>query len=84
MDLFSPEGLCEFENVAFINVQAQVVLLLTYLVVIFNFSLRRMVFGYAYPAYECFKTVEMNKPDIQELRFWCQYWYMAAFSLSIS
>ncbi|KAH0705215.1 hypothetical protein KY290_012080 [Solanum tuberosum] len=37
-----------------------------------------MVFGYAYPAYECFKTVEMNKPDIQELRFWCQYWILVA------
>ncbi|KAF3627571.1 HVA22-like protein i [Capsicum baccatum] len=37
-----------------------------------------MVFGYAYPAYECFKTIEMNKPDIQELRFWCQYWILIA------
>ncbi|KAK4351885.1 hypothetical protein RND71_027403 [Anisodus tanguticus] len=37
-----------------------------------------MVFGYAYPAYECFKTVEMNKPDIQQLRFWCQYWILVA------
>lgn len=37
---------------------------------------RRMVFGYAYPAYECFKTVEKNKPDIEQLRFWCQYWYI--------
>ncbi|XP_009591818.1 putative HVA22-like protein g [Nicotiana tomentosiformis] len=37
-----------------------------------------MVFGYAYPAYECFKTVEMNKPNIQELRFWCQYWILVA------
>ncbi|KAG9148036.1 hypothetical protein Leryth_003611 [Lithospermum erythrorhizon] len=34
----------------------------------------RMMFGYAYPAYECFKVVEMNKPDIEQLRFWCQYW----------
>ncbi|KAK4349004.1 hypothetical protein RND71_031759 [Anisodus tanguticus] len=37
-----------------------------------------MFFGYAYPAYECFKTVEMNKPDIQQLRFWCQYWILIA------
>ncbi|XP_009772284.1 putative HVA22-like protein g [Nicotiana tabacum] len=37
-----------------------------------------LVFGYAYPAYECFKTVEMNKPNIQELRFWCQYWILVA------
>ncbi|KAK9184596.1 hypothetical protein WN943_024946 [Citrus x changshan-huyou] len=33
-----------------------------------------MVFGYAYPAYECFKAVEKNKPDIEQLLFWCQYW----------
>ncbi|KAJ0856384.1 hypothetical protein HanRHA438_Chr13g0577901 [Helianthus annuus] len=33
-----------------------------------------MLFGYAYPAYECFKSVEKNKPDIEQLRFWCQYW----------
>ncbi|CAA3012671.1 Hypothetical predicted protein [Olea europaea subsp. europaea] len=37
-----------------------------------------MVFGYAYPAYECYKTVEMNKPDIEQLRFWCQYWIIVA------
>lgn len=36
----------------------------------------RMVFGYAYPAYECFKTVEQNKPEILQLQFWCQYWYI--------
>ena len=34
----------------------------------------RLVLGYAYPAYECFKTVELNKPEIEQLRFWCQYW----------
>ncbi|KAG9442967.1 hypothetical protein H6P81_018821 [Aristolochia fimbriata] len=37
-----------------------------------------MVFGYAYPAYECFKTVEKNKPEIEQLRFWCQYWILVA------
>lgn len=37
-----------------------------------------MALGYAYPAYECFKTVEMNKPDIEQLRFWCQYWILVA------
>ncbi|KAI3464852.1 hypothetical protein Pfo_021515 [Paulownia fortunei] len=37
-----------------------------------------LIFGYAYPAYECFKTVEMNKPDIDQLRFWCQYWILVA------
>ncbi|KAH6763789.1 Abscisic acid-responsive family protein [Perilla frutescens var. hirtella] len=37
-----------------------------------------LVFGYIYPAYECFKSVEMNKPDIDQLRFWCQYWILVA------
>ncbi|GAA0139342.1 membrane traffic protein [Lithospermum erythrorhizon] len=37
-----------------------------------------MIFGYAYPAYECFKMVEKNKPDIELLRFWCQYWILVA------
>ncbi|KAG6512016.1 hypothetical protein ZIOFF_030107 [Zingiber officinale] len=38
----------------------------------------RLVFGYAYPAYQCFKTVELNKPEIEQLRFWCQYWILVA------
>ncbi|XP_021814536.1 putative HVA22-like protein g [Prunus avium] len=37
-----------------------------------------MVFGYAYPAYECYKTVEKNKPEIEQLLFWCQYWILVA------
>ncbi|XP_054817923.1 putative HVA22-like protein g [Prosopis cineraria] len=37
-----------------------------------------MIFGYAYPAYECYKTVEKNKPEIEQLRFWCQYWILVA------
>lgn len=37
-----------------------------------------MILGYAYPALECFKTVEKNKPNIDELRFWCQYWIIIA------
>ncbi|KAH9696752.1 putative HVA22-like protein g [Citrus sinensis] len=37
-----------------------------------------MVFGYAYPAYECFKAVEKNKPEIEQLLFWCQYWVLVA------
>lgn len=36
----------------------------------------RMILGYAYPAYECYKSVEMNKPEIERLRFWCQYWFV--------
>ncbi|KAF5182257.1 Hva22-like protein i [Thalictrum thalictroides] len=37
-----------------------------------------MIFGYSYPAYECYKTVEKNKLDIEKLRFWCQYWIIVA------
>ncbi|KAK9723591.1 hypothetical protein RND81_05G010500 [Saponaria officinalis] len=37
-----------------------------------------MILGYAYPAFECFKTVERNKVNIHELRFWCQYWIIVA------
>ncbi|KAK7310961.1 hypothetical protein RJT34_08778 [Clitoria ternatea] len=37
-----------------------------------------MVFGYAYPAYECYKAVEKNRPEIEQLRFWCQYWILVA------
>ncbi|XP_072993467.1 putative HVA22-like protein g [Typha latifolia] len=37
-----------------------------------------MVLGYAYPAYECYKTVELNKPEIEQLLFWCQYWILIA------
>ncbi|CAN6283543.1 unnamed protein product [Urochloa humidicola] len=37
-----------------------------------------LAFGYAYPAYECYKTVELNKPEIEHLIFWCQYWILVA------
>ncbi|GAB2269661.1 hypothetical protein Dimus_004584 [Dionaea muscipula] len=37
-----------------------------------------MILGYAYPAYECYKVVEKNKPEIEQLRFWCQYWILVA------
>ncbi|KAL5561119.1 hypothetical protein UlMin_030866 [Ulmus minor] len=37
-----------------------------------------MVFGYAYPAYECFKIVEKNKPEIDQLLSWCHYWILLA------
>jgi receptor expression-enhancing protein 1/2/3/4 len=39
---------------------------------------RSLAFGYAYPAYECYKTVELNKPEIEQLIFWCQYWILVA------
>ncbi|KAL1566116.1 hypothetical protein AAHA92_01759 [Salvia divinorum] len=37
-----------------------------------------LVFGYAYPAFQCFKTLEKNKITVPELRFWCQYWVIVA------
>ncbi|KAM7505024.1 hypothetical protein LguiB_003928 [Lonicera macranthoides] len=37
-----------------------------------------LILGYAYPALECFKTVEKNRVGIEELRFWCQYWIIVA------
>jgi len=37
-----------------------------------------LLLGYAYPAFECFKIVEMNKPEIEQLIFWCQYWIIIA------
>ncbi|XP_061368398.1 HVA22-like protein i [Gastrolobium bilobum] len=38
-----------------------------------------LVFGYSLPAYECFKTVDKSKPEIERLVFWCQYWIVVAF-----
>ncbi|XP_043725799.1 putative HVA22-like protein g [Telopea speciosissima] len=37
-----------------------------------------LLFGYAYPAFECYKTVEQNRIEIEQLRFWCQYWIIVA------
>ncbi|KAK2665500.1 hypothetical protein Ddye_004074 [Dipteronia dyeriana] len=39
-----------------------------------------MAFGYAYPAYQCFKAVEKkkNKPETEHLLFWCHYWILVA------
>ncbi|XP_073062776.1 putative HVA22-like protein g isoform X1 [Primulina eburnea] len=37
-----------------------------------------LVLGYAYPALLCFKSMEKNGVEIQELRFWCQYWIIVA------
>ncbi|KAI3471891.1 hypothetical protein Pfo_028579 [Paulownia fortunei] len=41
-------------------------------------SILVLVLGYAYPAFQCFKTVEKNRVEIPELRFWCQYWIIVA------
>nr|XP_043616175.1 putative HVA22-like protein g [Erigeron canadensis] len=37
-----------------------------------------LLLAYLYPAYECFKNIEKNKPDVDGLRFWCQYWIVIA------
>ncbi|XP_022996991.1 putative HVA22-like protein g [Cucurbita maxima] len=37
-----------------------------------------MLLGYAYPAYECYKTIEASQPEIEQLHFWCQYWILVA------
>ncbi|XP_008448000.2 putative HVA22-like protein g [Cucumis melo] len=37
-----------------------------------------MAFGYVYPAYECFKTVERRPLEIFQLLFWCHYWIIVA------
>ncbi|XP_058762535.1 putative HVA22-like protein g [Vicia villosa] len=37
-----------------------------------------LLLGYAYPGFECYKTVEKNRVDIEELRFWCKYWIIVA------
>ncbi|XP_071713398.1 HVA22-like protein i [Rutidosis leptorrhynchoides] len=37
-----------------------------------------LLLAYLYPAYECFKNIEKNKPDVDSLRFWCQYWIIIA------
>ncbi|KAG6511436.1 hypothetical protein ZIOFF_029504 [Zingiber officinale] len=40
----------------------------------FIFRVLILIFVYAYPASECYKTLELNKQEIEQLRFWCQYW----------
>jgi receptor expression-enhancing protein 1/2/3/4 len=42
-----------------------------------------LALGYLYPAYECYKAVEKPRPDMDQLRFWSQYWIiMAAITVS--
>ena len=43
----------------------------------------RLVLGYAYPAYDCYKALELNTPQMEQLRFWCQYWYADLSSIQI-
>ncbi|KAG2636435.1 HVA22-like protein i [Panicum virgatum] len=42
-------------------------------------KLLMLVLGYAYPAYDCYKALELNTPQMEQLRFWCQYWILVAF-----
>lgn len=80
LDPFLPEDLCKFpSDLHFFVMDTKSCGFHDILMLIIHF-LCRMAFGYAYPAYECFKTVEMNKPDIEQLRFWCQYWYFTCYS----
>ncbi|XP_044484941.1 putative HVA22-like protein g [Mangifera indica] len=37
-----------------------------------------LILGYAYPAFECYKVIEQNRVEIEQLRFWCQYWILVA------
>ncbi|KAA0025226.1 hypothetical protein IC582_018740 [Cucumis melo] len=39
-----------------------------------------MAFGYAYPAFECYKALEKSSRslDVESLRFWCKYWILVA------
>ncbi|KAJ8767570.1 hypothetical protein K2173_017914 [Erythroxylum novogranatense] len=37
-----------------------------------------LILGYVHPAYECFKVVEKNGPEIDQLLFWCHYWILIA------
>ncbi|CAM0950075.1 unnamed protein product [Alopecurus aequalis] len=42
-----------------------------------------LLFGYAMPAFECFKTVEGRPNDADMLRFWCQYWIIVAMVIAV-
>ncbi|GJN27683.1 hypothetical protein PR202_gb15725 [Eleusine coracana subsp. coracana] len=33
-----------------------------------------LLFGYAMPALECFKSIEQRPGRTDQLRFWCEYW----------
>merc|ERR1711904_523983 len=35
-------------------------------------SILVLILGYVYPAYACFKAVEIGKPE--QLKMWCRYW----------
>ncbi|KAF0897247.1 hypothetical protein E2562_034716 [Oryza meyeriana var. granulata] len=41
-----------------------------------------VLFGYAMPAFECFKTLETRPDDTTMLRFWCQYWIIVSMVIA--
>ncbi|KAJ1696266.1 hypothetical protein LUZ63_004778 [Rhynchospora breviuscula] len=42
-----------------------------------------LLFGYAFPAFECFRIVEQRPGHIEQLRFWCQYWIIVAILMIV-
>ncbi|KAA0043834.1 hypothetical protein IC582_009239 [Cucumis melo] len=37
-----------------------------------------MIFGYCYPAFQCYKVVVKSPIQVQELLYWCQFWIIVA------
>ncbi|KAF3337607.1 putative HVA22-like protein g [Carex littledalei] len=46
-------------------------------------KLLTLLFGYAFPAFECFRIVEQRPGHIEQLRFWCQYWIIVAIVMIV-
>uniref|UniRef100_A0ACD5XY96 Uncharacterized protein n=1 Tax=Avena sativa TaxID=4498 RepID=A0ACD5XY96_AVESA len=44
----------------------------------FIIRLLTLALGYAYPAYTCYKTLEQQPREIEQLLFWCHYWILVA------
>lgn len=37
-----------------------------------------ILFGYAYPAFDCFNMLEQHPGHTRQLQFWCKYWILVA------
>ncbi|XP_042442093.1 putative HVA22-like protein g [Zingiber officinale] len=37
-----------------------------------------ILFGYAYPAFDCFNMLEQHPGHTRQLQFWCKYWIIVA------
>ncbi|XP_022144736.1 HVA22-like protein j [Momordica charantia] len=37
-----------------------------------------LVIGYAYPAFQCYKSVVKTQIEVQELQYWCKFWIIVA------